>query len=156
MDGTADLALMIMIPFICIGVIFIGIGYVVTYFMKKRVRRCSETVLGKVVDADEFQVRVNPRLKKSYYRPIIEYAVGKDTIRTVTPNGASASAYNPGEQVLIQYNPQNPHEIIIRREYEKEIRKTFRTFILMGLCIPLFGALLGWGITWGMEFLYNL
>lgn len=59
MDGTAELALMIIIPFICIGVIFIGIGYVVTYFMKKRVRRCSETVLGKVVDADEFQVRVN-------------------------------------------------------------------------------------------------
>lgn len=33
MEDMTDLAMMILIPFFCIGVIFIGMGYVIRYFI---------------------------------------------------------------------------------------------------------------------------
>lgn len=144
MEDMTDLALMILIPFICIGLIFIVIGYVVRHFMRKRLYRCSEMVSGKVVDVEQYSVKMNRQVSKTFYRPLIEFTIGKETFRTVPPNGASKKAYTLGEDVLIYYNPNKHDEIIIRYEFEREIRKTFLVFLIVGLCIPILGIVLGW------------
>ncbi|WP_300699507.1 DUF3592 domain-containing protein [Bacteroides sp.] len=151
MEDMTDLAMMILIPFFCIGVIFIGMGYVIRYFMQKRLRRCSEMVSGKVVDTDLFSVKMNRQVRKEFYRPVIEFTVGKEVFRAVPPNGAVKRTYAIGEDILIYYNPHKLDEIIIRHEYEKEIRKVFLIFLIVGLCIPILGIVLGWLVFMLMD-----
>lgn len=151
MEDMTSLALMTLIPFFCISVIFIGMGYGVRYFMKKRLRRCSEMVSGKVVDFDQFSVKMNRQLSKEFYRPLIEFTVGKEAFRAVPPNGAVKRTYDLGEDILIYYNPKKLDEIIIRHEYEKEIRKVFFVFLIVALCIPILGIALGWLVFMLMD-----
>lgn len=151
MEDMTGFALATMIPFFCIGAIFILIGYVVRYFMRKRLHRCSEMVSGKVVDIDRYSVKMNRNLSKVFYRPLIEFKIGKEIFRAVPPNGASKAAYELGEDILIYYNPNEHNEIIIRSEFDKEVRKVFFVFLIMGLCVPVFGIILGWGMSVLMD-----
>lgn len=143
MEELTNIELLILIPFIFIGMFFVGLGYLIRYLMRKKLYRCSERASGKVVDFDSYRVRMSRCLEKNYYRPIIEFVVGKEMIHTISLNGTTAKPYHLGEDILIYYNPNQPDEIIIRQEYEKGMRKTFLVCVIMGLGIPVFGAILG-------------
>lgn len=143
MEFMTSMAMMTMIPFIFIGLFFIGLGYLIRYIMRKRLHRCSERVSAKVVDFDQYQVRMNRNLRKDFCRPLVEFTAGKEVVRAVPPNGAVKRAYDIGEDIMVYYNPNKPDEMIIRHEFEKEIRKTFLVCVIAGLCIPIIGIILG-------------
>lgn len=94
-----------------LGIVFMGIGVLLTVTSNRKKRRCSCKADGRITGIHENEGTDNDGQKNYSYSPEYEYEVNGKTYRDY----ADRSYYNPnkiqiGGNIDVYYNPENPDE----------------------------------------------
>ena len=118
-----------------VGGLFLVIGIVLLNSGKRKRKRCTATVMGRVVD-------IVPSMGSSgtLWSPVFSYEVGGLTYVETTPYSTSRIGYAIGEPIEIRYDPLDPHEFLIVRQRASRVLAI--VFTAGG------GFLLAIGIAW--------
>ena len=99
---------------ILFGIIFIVVGIFLLINGKQKAKRCTEEIIGTIVEIkEETSTDTNGVIEYTYY-PIIEYQVGEKTITKQSSTGSNTSKYNLNDKIDLLYNPNNIEEFIIK------------------------------------------
>lgn len=99
-----------------LGLSFFGIGVFLIIYEKRREKRCSEEIIGRIVDyqSREKTVRTDSGSRTSVlHYPVVEYILESRPVRACSLDGSTAKRYELDEEVLVRYNPEDPEEMIL-------------------------------------------
>ena len=118
-----------------IACIVIGIIIMVSHFNAQKVQTAETTA--KIIRIDSEVETDSDGFDTRYYYPVIEYTVDNQKYETRLPDSGTTNSteYRQGEDIEIQYNPNNPKELSKKGSTGGLIGGIF--FIVVGLIISV-------------------
>lgn len=135
--------LMFSIFFICFGILFSTICFLMKKVNKRDKILCTEKTIATVVELKKVRgIRHTGGFGGSSYtyHPVCEYEVNGETLRIMASIGSNPSDYYINQTINILYNPNTPSKYIIEGE---KVTKTISTvFILFSILFIIIGIVM--------------
>lgn len=100
-----------------VGIVFFGVAFFLVRQARQKKLRCSRQTLATITAYVEKRDRINDGPIKTFYFPVYQYSIGGIWFEIKSNCGYSPKPYEEGSQILLFYNPNNPEDFCIEKDF---------------------------------------
>lgn len=136
--SETKILLVIAFGFVFMGIIFVGISIGVSRSIAHKKAVCTQHVVAEIVEIKRVRTRsLDSKNRSASWYPVYEYWADNQKIRKQSGIGGMKSAFEIGQKVDLQINPQNASEFYNPQD-QAGILQT--VFLIVGLILFACGA----------------
>ncbi|MCH5282006.1 MAG: DUF3592 domain-containing protein [Lachnospiraceae bacterium] len=128
--------------FYLVSLIFICVSVIISRFRAKKVKNCTCTTMGRVVDMkyEISHVGTDDNAPMSAWYPVFEYYVNGISIMRKSHFGTSKPAFQIGQPVTVFFNPAKPEEYYVKEEKTSSL--LLKIFLIVGIVLGAIGSII--------------